>query len=60
VEKWEAPRNPCEILTELLEGLGYNIIMVGTTRERAPRELMLTSNADSSSAILPSKAPGED
>jgi hypothetical protein len=51
------PQNPRDILTELLAGLGYNIIMVGTAREGAPRELMLTSRADSPSAALPSQAP---
>ena len=51
------PRNPCEILSELLAGLGYNIIMVGTAREGAPRELMLTSRAGSPPTALPSKAP---
>jgi hypothetical protein len=51
------PRDPGDILTELLTGLGYNIIMVGTTHEAVPRELMLTSRPDGPSPALPVKGP---
>jgi hypothetical protein len=51
------PRNPQDILTQLLAGLGYNIVMVGTSRQGAPRELMLTSRLDGPSPSPPVKAP---
>jgi hypothetical protein len=42
------PRNPCDVLTDLLTGSGYNFIMLGVTHEGAPRELLLTlQNGDS-------------
>jgi len=53
------PRNPPDILTELLTGLGYNIIMVGTTPDAVPRELMLTSRTDGPSSAPPVKAPAK-
>lgn len=37
------PGNPRQILSELLEGSGYNVLMVGVTREGAPRQLVLTA-----------------
>ena len=37
------PRNPREVLTDLLQGTGYNFIMVGVTRNGAPRELLLSA-----------------
>ena len=36
------PGNPREVLTDLLTGSGYNFIMVGSTHQGAPRELLLT------------------
>ena len=48
------PRNPCEILTELLRGSGDNFIMMGVTREGTPRELLLTlQNGDSAPVTAP-------
>ena len=37
------PQAPPTLLNDLLTGLGYNIVMVGTAREGAPRELLVTS-----------------
>lgn len=37
------PENPSAILTELLAGLGYNILMVGSAREGAPGKLILSA-----------------
>lgn len=37
------PASPRQVLTELLDGLGYNFMMVGDTPGGAPRELLLTA-----------------
>ncbi len=37
------PRDPTDVLTELLVGAGVNIMMVGRTQLGAPRELLLTA-----------------
>ncbi|HTV81391.1 MAG TPA: hypothetical protein VME18_01980 [Acidobacteriaceae bacterium] len=36
------PGDPSEILSELLEGAGYNVLMTGITPEGTPRELVLS------------------
>jgi hypothetical protein len=36
------PGNARDVLLALLEGSGYNVVMVGTTPEGAPRQLSLT------------------
>ena len=36
------PRNPRDVLKELLSGTGYNFMMYGVGREGAPRQLTLT------------------
>lgn len=36
------PGNPQTVLSELLVGLGYNVMMVGVTPEGAPRKLILS------------------
>lgn len=51
------PRNPCDVLTDLLTGSGYNFIMLGSTDEGAPRELLLTlRNDDSTDVTHPSRS----
>jgi hypothetical protein len=48
------PRNPRDVLTDLLTGSGYNFIMLGVTHEGAPRQLMLTlKNANSTDVTDP-------
>jgi hypothetical protein len=47
------PATPPEVLTELLAGLGYNIMMVGNTGDGAPRELLLSAR---SGAVTPPQA----
>jgi hypothetical protein len=37
------PRSPREILTELLAGTGYNVMMFGAARDGVPARLMLTT-----------------
>jgi hypothetical protein len=39
------PGNPRQVLTELLDGLGYNFMMVGDTTGGTPRELLLTARS---------------
>ena len=36
------PGSPSEVLSELLDGAGYNVLMAGDTTAGAPRELVLT------------------
>ncbi len=57
------PGNPQEILSELLDGAGYNFVMVGTTQAGTPREVVLTarSNAPLTPAnSSPSSQPEEE
>ena len=37
------PGNPRDILSELLDGAGYNFLMVGATETGTPREIVLTT-----------------
>ena len=39
------PLSPREVLTSLLTGAGYNFIMVGSTADGAPRQLLLSQQA---------------
>ncbi|HKO12643.1 MAG TPA: hypothetical protein VJV22_11790 [Acidobacteriaceae bacterium] len=48
------PGSPREILSELLDGAGYNVLMLGSTDSGAPRELQLSIR---SSAPLPAAQP---
>jgi len=48
------PGSPREILSELLDGAGYNVLMLGSTDSGAPRELQLSIR---SSSPLPAAQP---
>ena len=48
------PGTPREILSELLDGAGYNVLMLGSTDSGAPRELQLSIR---SSSPLPAAQP---
>ena len=37
------PGNPRDVLSGLLQGAGYNFLMVGTTKQGAPQEVVLTA-----------------
>lgn len=39
------PGNPRQVLTELLEGQGYDFMLVGDTAGGAPREVLLTARS---------------
>ena len=39
------PASPLNVLTDLLSGSGYNFMMVGTTNDGAPRELLLSQRS---------------
>jgi hypothetical protein len=39
------PGNPRQVLTELLDGLGYNFMMVGDGSSGAPQELLLSARS---------------
>ena len=41
------PGTPREILSELLDGAGYNVLMLGDTDSGAPRELQLSARSNS-------------
>ena len=49
------PQDPANVLTELLSGTGFNIMMVGRTQMGTPRELLLTPKrgAPSPPAVTP-------
>jgi hypothetical protein len=49
------PGDPRDILSELLDGVGYNFLMVGSTDAGTPREVLLTTR---SNAPLSSPSPG--
>ncbi len=40
------PGNPREILSSLLDGAGYNFLMVGATEKGTPREIVLTARSN--------------
>lgn len=40
------PGDPREILSELLDGAGYNFLMVGETDAGVPREILLTARTN--------------
>lgn len=42
------PGTPCDVLTELLDGTGYNFVMVGGANGQAPRQLVLSAQSHSS------------
>jgi hypothetical protein len=47
------PQNPSAVLTELLAGLGYNILMVGSSSGGVPGELTLTNRTGGPSPPAP-------
>jgi hypothetical protein len=63
------PGDPQAILSDLLVGLGYNVMMVGVTPEGAPRKLILSertgpasppSSAGPSAPYRPETKPGQN
>lgn len=56
------PGNPSEVLSALLDGAGYNYVMVGATDSGTPREVILTprSNAPVSQPQTGIPTPSED
>ncbi len=40
------PGDPRQILTQLLEGAGYNVLMLGITKEGTPRQLVLSARGN--------------
>ena len=55
------PGAPREVLSELLNGSGYNVMMLGETSSGAPRELMLMARAGAvANASPPSIVPNEN
>jgi hypothetical protein len=50
------PANPREVLSALLDGAGYNVMMVGSLDNGAPRQLMLTPRTGGGAA--PGQGPG--
>ncbi len=56
------PGSPRDVLSELLDGAGYNFLMVGSTSDGTPREIVLTvrSNAPVSAASPGGSSQQED
>jgi hypothetical protein len=40
------PGSPQQVLSSLLDGAGYNVMMLGVSREGAPRQLILTARSN--------------
>lgn len=51
------PGAPRDVLSELLNGSGYNVIMLGETPSGAPRELTLTARNSAGTASAPTQSP---
>jgi len=51
------PGEPRVVLLSLLEGSGYNVVMIGDTAGGAPRELSLTQRTASSANLASASAP---
>jgi hypothetical protein len=51
------PQNPRDVLTDLLNGMGYNVMMVGLTAQGAPRDLLLTPKTGEASPVPNGGAP---
>ena len=52
------PASPREVLSALLDGAGYNIMMVGSLDNGAPRQLVLTPRTGAGAAATPGQGPG--
>lgn len=50
------PGNPRDILSSLLEGAGYNVMMLGATEDGTPRQLVLTVRGNA--MVVPQQASG--
>lgn len=47
------PGNPREIITDLLADSGYDFMMIGSAKDGAPRELLLTAHNNDGPAAVP-------
>lgn len=55
------PGSPRDVLSDLLDGAGYNFLMVGSTTDGAPREIVLTARSNAPiSAPSPGGNPQQD
>lgn len=53
------PGNPREVLSDLLDGAGYNVLMIGDSSLGAPRELILSARSDAPIPSSPAKPAAE-
>ena len=51
------PGNPRDVLSSLLDGAGYNFLMVGTTETGTPREVVLTARSNAPLSATPNSGP---
>lgn len=54
------PGDPRDILSQLLDGAGYNVLMVGRTAEGAPSQLVLTARSSAPPATGPAAVSQPD
>jgi hypothetical protein len=54
------PGQPREVISALLEGSGYNVVMLGQTTSGAPRQLTLSSRSNASLAPQPPPHPAQE
>lgn len=54
------PGSPTEILSSLLQDAGYNFLMVGTTEQGTPKQIILTARTGSGAASGPAQPASEE
>jgi hypothetical protein len=54
------PGNPRDILSGLLQGAGYNFLMVGNTEQGTPKQLVLTASTGGGVASSPAQPDTDD
>lgn len=54
------PGSPQQVLSALLDGAGYNVMMLGVSRDGAPRQLILTARSNAPAAPVQQQASQDD
>ena len=54
------PGNPTDILSSLLQDAGYNFLLVGSTEQGTPREIVLTARSGGGATSGPAQPASED
>lgn len=54
------PGQPRDVLSQLLEGSGYNVIIIGDQGQGAPRQIVLSERPKGPAPVVPSQPGGSD